>query len=274
MSARAVTLSRVLVLGTGYTGTRVALRARARGLAVLATVRRDEHAFALRQLGVDTVVLPQLDAALASHVDGRTHVVITFPPDGHTDARVAPSLGAAAAVTYVSSTGVYGALRGHIDDATPTPPATGRSAARLEAEALYRQQGATVLRCPGIYGPDRGIHVRLLRGEYRLPGDGTRALSRIHVDDLAELILAAPASPGETFVVGDAEPATHAEIARWLAAVHGLPFPQSVPLDQVHETLRADRAVDGSRALRQLGVQLAYPTYREGMEPSVTRPSP
>lgn len=274
MSARPAPLSRVLVLGTGYTGTRVALRARARGLGVLTTARREEQASALRQLGLDTLLLPQFDAALAPHVDGGTHVVIAFPPDGHTDARVAPSLGAAGAITYVSSTGVYGALRGRIDDATPTPPASGRAATRLEAEALYREQGATVLRCPGIYGPERGVHVRLLRGDYRLPGDGTRSFSRIHVDDLAELILAAPSSPGETFVVGDTEPATHAEVVGWLVSVYGVAFPASIPLDLVHETLRADRAVDGSRALRQLGVRLAYPTYREGMAPPLTTPSP
>jgi nucleoside-diphosphate-sugar epimerase len=132
-----------------------------------------------------------------------------------------------------------------------------------------------VLRCPGIYGPDRGVHVRLLRGDYRLPGDGSRSLSRIHVEDLAALLLATAdgeggAFTGRTFVVGDLRPAPHREVVEYLCAAYGVPWPASVPLESVHATLRADREVDGSRALSELGVRLRFPTYREGMSPEAT----
>ena len=39
----------------------------------------------------------------------------------------------------------------------------------------------------------------------------------------------------------------------------------SVPLADVHETLRSDRRVDPSRSLARLGIALTYPTYRYGM---------
>jgi nucleoside-diphosphate-sugar epimerase len=203
------------------------------------------------------------DATLAPLAGPSTHVVVTFPPDGTTDARLAPVMGGA--ITYVSSTGVYGDRRGVVDDQTPvTETPTPAMALRLEAEEIWRRRGATILRCPAIYGPDRGLHVRVVRGQHKIPGDGSGYVSRIHVEDLAALILAAPQAPGETFVVGDEKPARHADVVRWICAAHGAPMPPSVPLSEVHESLRGDRRVDGSRALRVLGVSLRYPSYEVG----------
>jgi nucleoside-diphosphate-sugar epimerase len=274
-------VERVLVLGCGYAGVAVARRARARGLDVLAHARSDARVAALRNEGFAVLQEAVLDETISARVDERTHVVIAFPPDGSTDARIAPSLAGAAAVSYVSSTGVYGAHRGVVDDTTPLPDASGdgttpgRGARIIAAEAVYRREGGTVLRCPGLYGRDRGLHVRVLRGEHRIPGDGTRQLSRIHVEDLAQLILAlVPASNAprlaETFVVGDLAPAPHIDVVRFVCETYGIPLPPFVPLDSVHESLRADRRVDASRALDRAGITLRYPSYREGMAPAAT----
>lgn len=259
-------IRKIVVLGGGYTGLAVARCARARGLEVRVSSRREEHARELEALGFRTLYGRPLPELLEAEVDAATQVVITFPPEDRvTDVAVARHSTRAGAVTYVSSTAVYGTLRGRIDDTTPVAPKTSRTIPRLAAESIYRSLGATVLRCPGIYGPDRGIHVRLLRGDYRLPGDGQNVLSRIHVEDLAALLLAAPRAPGDTFVVGDLEPAPHALVVRFLCERYGVPFPPSAPLDSVSETLKADRSVDSSRALASLGVTLRYPSFREGM---------
>lgn len=256
----------VLVLGCGFTGSAVARRARDEGRTVLATVRSAERARALEEAGFSVLAAPSLDARIAAHVAPRTHVVVAFPPDGESDARVAPALASARAVTYISSTGVYGERTGRIDDETPLPPRPSERAQRiLQAEAHYRAVGATVLRCPGIYGATRGLHHRVQRGEHTIPGDGSRTLSRIHVEDLASFVLAAADKRGETYVVGDREPAPHIEVVRFICERYGLPLPPSLPWEAVHESLRADRAVDPSRALRELGVTLRFPSYREGM---------
>jgi nucleoside-diphosphate-sugar epimerase len=267
--------TRVLVLGCGYAGTAVARLARERGLSVLATVRSEERAARLRAEHIDVHAQPELDVTwLAARIEAATQVVVAFPPDGATDARIAPALTRARAIVYVSSTGVYGELRGSVDDTTSLPAApSARSQRLIDAEALYRAAGATVLRCPGIYGPDRGLHMRVLRGEHRIPGDGTRFLSRIHVADLAQLLLAAGASAAwraQTFVVGDLAPAPHSEVVRFICKEYGVALPPMVPLDAVHESLRADRRVDATRALSLLGVTLRYPSYREGMAAAAT----
>jgi nucleoside-diphosphate-sugar epimerase len=263
---------KVVVLGGGYTGAAVLVRAIAAGLESRVTVRRPEAAPALVALGARVLVMPELGAEIAEHVDLETHVVVTFPPDGATDARVADAIGPAggrvAALTYLSASSVYGARRGVIDAATPTTETpTGPEARRLEAEAIWRARGATVLRCPAIYGEDRGLHVRVLSGAHRIPGDGSGWISRIHVEDLAALVLASPRAPGETFVVGDDEPAPHREVVAFICAAHGVPLPPAAPLEEVHPSLRGDRRIDGREALARLGVSLRYPSYRAGMLP-------
>ncbi|MET0285195.1 MAG: hypothetical protein ABW352_12025 [Polyangiales bacterium] len=256
----------LLVLGAGYAGSAVARRGREQGRTVRVTCRSEERAAKLRAEGFEVLAAPKLDASIAQYVTPETQVVVAYQPDAETDRVVAPAIARARAIAYVASTGVYGEVQGVIDDHTPLPLNLGERQHRLlAAEDAFRAVGATVLRCPGIYGRDRGLHVRILRGEHRIPGDGSLMSSRIHVEDLATFALHAERAPGETFVVGDLEPARMIDLVRFVCEQHGLPLPPSVPIEQVHETLRANRAVDSSRARDRLGVELRYPTYREGM---------
>lgn len=193
-------------------------------------------------------------------------VLVSFPPDGHTDRGIVEATCNARRVVYLSSTGVYGQITGRVDDTTPVAAADPRAARRIEAENIWRSVGATVLRAPGIYGPEGGLHKRLMAGTFQLTGDGTNVISRIHVDDLARLILATfgKQTSGETYVVADRAPVSQREVVEWLCARLAVPFPKSIPAERAHATLRASREVDSSRALGELGVDLLYPTYKEG----------
>ncbi|HEU4411892.1 MAG TPA: NAD(P)H-binding protein [Polyangiaceae bacterium] len=255
----------LVLLGVGPAALAVARAARG-ARELVGTTRSPERAPALEAAGIRPVVAPALSpddlAALAPGAD----LVVSFPPDGSTDRRLAPACRGARALVYISSTGVYGHHVGTVDDATPVAPDDPRAAPRLDAEAAWREAGAVVLRAPGLYDATTGLHRRLLAGGFRLTGDGSGVLSRIHLDDLAALTLAAldPAQRGETFVVGDLAPAPQLEVVSWLCQRLGLPLPPSAPPDQVHPSLRGGRAVDPRRALARLGVTLRYPTYREG----------
>ena len=131
---------------------------------------------------------------------------------------------------------------------------------------MWRKAGATIVRAPDIYGPGRGLHHSLQSDVYRLPGDGSGIISRIHVDDLAQVLLAALVADvaGRTFVVGDLHPVPQREVVEWLCEKMGVAMPASVPLDQAPRTLRGSRSVDPGETLSELGVSLRYPSYREG----------
>jgi nucleoside-diphosphate-sugar epimerase len=272
---RAMSFERVVILGCGYAGSRVLALARARGLPVVATVRSEERVAALEAAGAHVLRSAVLGSELEPHIDSCTRVVVAFPADPDTDARVAPLLARSHSVVYVSSTGVYGALRGPVDDSTPLPAAADARVERLQAaERRYREIGATVLRCPAIYGPDRGLHMRVLRGEHRIPGDGSQTLSRVHAEDLAQFALSTGAAHGQTFVVGDREPAPHIQVVRFICEAYRVPLPEFAPLESLHASLRADRAVDPAGALARLGVVLRFPSYRQGMAPDATGIAP
>ncbi len=260
---------KLLILGGGFTGAAVARRALARGIAVTATTRSEARASSLRAHGVTPLVSPTLDGpALEGHVDEDTYVLVTLPPDGVTDAPLAASLAPrhAAAVAYVSSTAVYGGAVGRVDETTALDPTAPRAAPRLLAEAAWQRAGASVLRAPGIYGPGRGLHLRLARAEVRLAGAGGNAISRVHVDDLAAALLAVleARAKGDVSVVGDAEPAPHEDVVAFLCDALRIPMPAWDRAALPDETLRHDRRVDGSRLRARFGLALAYPSYREG----------
>ena len=127
------------------------------------------------------------------------------------------------------------------------------------------------LRVAGIHGPGRGVVERLKAGTYRLIGDGTTAVSRVHVDDLVACALAAgdAAAPADVYNVADEDPCTSRELALAAAALLGLPPPPSVPLSavdgEVAGMLTADRRIDSGRLRRELGVVLRYPSWRDAL---------
>lgn len=264
-----VHLAPLVVLGCGFTGTVAAGARRAEGGRVIATTRSLVRAAELGRGGVEAHVAPSLTAADVERlVPAGADVLVTFPPDGVTDAAIAPALERARAIAYISSTAVYGGATGRVDEATPVDPGDARAAARLAAEAPYLRRGGVTLRAAGIYGPWRGLHRRLLLGQHRLVDGGRSVVSRVHVEDLARLALAAldHAPRGEAFTVADDAPVPQIEVIAWLCRRLRIELPPAAAAGEVHETLRHDRAVSSARIQRVLGLQLLYPTYRDGFE--------
>lgn len=264
-------MNRLLLVGVGQAAEATARLAR--GRTIVGTTRDAAKLPRLAALGITPV--PFDPSALEAAAEG-ADVLVSFPPDGVTDARVAPLLEAAAAVVYVSSTGVYGRHAGRVDERTVPDPEGQKAERRLAAEVAYRGVSARVLRVPALYGASGGLLARLTSGEYRLPGDGAGMVSRLHLDDLAAFVLAAFArgEPGTTYLLGDALPAPHRDVVAFLCEHLVLPFPASAPLDQVSPTLQGDRAVDALAARERLGVTLRFPTYREGYTDLLSRWKP
>lgn len=174
-------------------------------------------------------------------------------------------------VVYLSTTGVYGDAR-EVDETTRVSPRTQRQRLRVDAETIVQRGpfSSLILRPAAIYGPGRGVHVSMRAGRYRLIGDGTNYVSRIHVDDLAALAEAALLLEATgAYPVADDEPCQALEMARFCAKLLRIEMPPSVPPEATDETLRANRRVDG-RAIRELlGVTLVYPSYRAGVPASL-----
>jgi nucleoside-diphosphate-sugar epimerase len=177
----------------------------------------------------------------------------------------------ASRIVYLSTTGVYGAAR-FVDDSTPAAPRTTRERLRVDAENAVREGrwSSLVLRPAAIYGPGRGVHISMREGRFRLLGDGSNYISRIHVEDLAAH--AEAALLGEitgAYPVADEEPCQSCEIAQFCAGLLGIPMPCGAQQADLHDSRRADRRVDGSSIRRILGIELKYPSYRQGIPAAI-----
>ncbi len=170
-------------------------------------------------------------------------------------------------VVYLSTTGVYGSAQ-VVDEHSLVQPSGPRQQARVETEQAV-QQGpwqSLILRPAAIYGPARGVHVALAQGRYTLLGDGSNFVSRIHVDDLAMIAeRALHAGVTGAYPVADQHPCPAREIAEYCAHLLNLPRPVGAPPDEVPESRRANRKVDGSAICRELGLTLRYPSYLQGI---------
>ncbi len=267
-----------LIIGSGFTGTRVACLLLARGWRVTATTRSPAKLNGLQARGAD--VLP-FDAAtddqLNCSADGAS-VLLSVPTlrlngalDEPTSRIVAGLDGKLSHVTYISTTGVYGATK-VVDETTDPSPDTERQRLRSIAEQAVRALPcrSLVLRPAAIYGPNRGVHAAMREGRFRLSRTGTRYVSRIHVDDLAEIAAGAMAQRLEgTFPVADTLPATSRDVAAFCAGLMGLDPPAAAADRDLSETRLSDRRVDGRAVLQLLGLELRYPTYREGIPASI-----
>ena len=267
-----------VLIGCGYVGTKLARRLVGRGDDVT-IARRDPEAVEriVNELGVRGIRADlELPATLAGVVPPDAIVVCLAPPGNDPAAEIAAlvaAAGPAQRIVYVSSTGVYAPGKGEwVDEAWPLAPETQSGRARLAAEAALGEAKApwTVLRVAGIHGPDRGIADRIRDGSYRIVGDGTSHVSRIHVADLVTAIIAAGEGSVDGFVnVADDDPAPIGEVADAVAHKLGQPPPPRVAPENVSAEvggmLMANRKIANRRLKQELGVTLEYPSWRDAV---------
>lgn len=228
-------------------------------------------------------VSPELIAA--AHQADR--VLLSIPPGPAGDPALA-ALGnvfAGAArlqsIVYLSTVGVYGDRQGGAaDETTPPSPLTARSHARLAAEQGWSALGlrlgkpVAILRLAGIYGPGRNVLVKLCAGRATPVVKPGQVFNRIHVADVAQAINAAfSRRAGAVFNVADDEPAPAEDVIAFAARLLGIAPPAAIPIAAAAGALSRialsfygeNKRVRNASLKQELGVQLHYPTYREGL---------
>lgn len=257
--------NKLVFLGVGQVAQALAaLAAKESVFSMYGTTRSAERIAEISAFGIEPRIsqsFENLDDLLDDAL-----VVVSFPPDPVSDESACRAAANAKSIVYISSTAVYGQRSGCVDELTAVDAQSQHAKARLDAEQKWLQIGASVIRAPGIYGRGSGLHRRLMAGTYKMPGDGSNFVSRIHVDDLAQMIMLSLLAnqKGQVLLCSDEKPATHREVVEWLVERIGLPFPESIPLEECHYTQRGNRRVDATKSLRSLSMTLKFPTYVEG----------
>jgi nucleoside-diphosphate-sugar epimerase len=273
----------VVVAGCGWLGTALARRLVERGDRVTGIRRDPARAAALRALGVEPLAvdlsapgaadrLPAADAIVACQAaagDGADAYRAAYV-DANRALVTTAARGGARALVYTGSTGVFGQRDGSdVDESTPPAPASPSAAVLVEAEELVRGAAsaalrASVIRLSGLYGPGRtGLVERLRSGKLALgPGDDAW-MNFCHRDDAVAFVLAVldRGEGGAIYHGSDAEPARRREVVEWIAARLGIPPPRAG-----EPSAGPSRRILSERTRAALGVTLAYPSFREGLE--------
>jgi nucleoside-diphosphate-sugar epimerase len=268
----------LLSLGHGYSAQALARRLIPQGWTVIGTTRNPAKAGALRAAGVEPLVLP---ADLRPVLARATHILSSVAPDDRGDPILRDHADAIAAahpqwVGYLSTTAVYGDHQGGwVDENTALAPTTPRGAARVAAEGAWSALGLPlhIFRLAGIYGPGRGPFEKVRDGSARRIIKPGQVFSRIHVDDIAQVLEASMAAPhpGRVYNVCDDDPAPPEDVIGYAAELLGLPPPPAIPYDQAEMTPMArsfyaeSKRVRNDRIKDELGISLLYPTYRQGL---------
>jgi nucleoside-diphosphate-sugar epimerase len=276
---------RFFVFGMGYSGgaTAAALRETQPGDRTIAGTSREAGASGGTPLhrfdgtAPGTTLRPDLMAA--------THVLVSIPPIAEGDAVLrhhradldrAENL---AWLGYFSTVGVYGDFAGAwVDEAAPTRPVNARSRLRVTIEQAWRDYAAErgvpllVLRLAGIYGPGRSAFDKLRDGTARRIVKPGQVFNRIHVADIGRVTaLAAGRRLAGTFNLADDFPAPPQDVVAHAAALLGVAPPPELAFEAAEMTPMArsfygdNKRVANGAIKRALGIELLYPTYREGL---------
>ena len=274
------------IIGCGYVGTRLALQIRQQAPSLLGVVRSESSALQLQRLGISSRSV-DLDTTAPPAVSG--HWVFYFappPPAGQSDDRIGHWLNSLAhqkpaKIVLISTTGVYGDCQGRwITESEPVNPQSDRARRRVDAERRLQQWcdaaeiGHTIIRVPGIYGPQRLPRARLQQGLPVLTEAESPYSNRIHVDDLIRACLAAAGSDvGGIVHVSDGHPSTMTDYFNRVADALDLPRPAQISARQAKHSLSAEmlsylaesKRLDITRMRTVLGVEPDYADLDRGL---------
>lgn len=286
-------MNRVFFFGYGYTATLLARLLGPEGWKMAGTTRDQTKVNRMWDEGVEPHIWAMDQGTIEAPrrvLKNVTHILHSLPPTAAGDPvlkthfeilkTAAPNL---KWYGYLSTVSVYGDTNGEVaTEDYAVNPGTPRGKLRLRVEQRHRQlfkkHGLPIhiFRAGAIYGPGRSALRRASESNPDLIHKEGHVTSRIHVEDLARILKASMENPNPGSVyncIDDLQtgPEVPLEYAYQLL---GLPIPPTVE----YEDLDADvakavgglygetRRVSNAKFKSELGVQLKYPTYKEGYD--------
>jgi len=216
-----------------------------------------------------------------------THVLISTPPSDEGDtsflmhARDLMDLPKLEWIGYLSTTGAYGDRNGGWVDETSEPhPTTKRGSRRYRAEeqwlSMHEHYGMPVhiFRLAGIYGPGRSALDSVRAGIARRIDKPGHAFSRIHVEDIVQVLIASMNNPkpGEIYNVCDDYPAPSHEVIDHACKLLGIASPPLLSFDEVDlvpmtmSFYAENKRIHNNKIKEDLGITLKYSDYKQGLQ--------
>jgi len=182
-------------------------------------------------------------------------------------------------ITYLSSTSVYGDHKGvWVNENSKTKPTSLNGISRLKAEnswlslQMNKNLSVQIFRLSGIYSNEKNILVRLKSGTAKLINKKNHYFSRIHVQDIANILFKSLSKfkSGEIYNLADDEPSSSEDITLYGAKLLNIKNLKKMEVDEIESEMLKNFYKDSKKVSNQklksyFGYALKFPTYVEGL---------
>jgi nucleoside-diphosphate-sugar epimerase len=239
---------KVLILGTGYSGT------------ALATELSKEHeVFTTSRQGSPLIEFELTREETWENLPKVDYTFWTFPaqPIDSINSFLEKKKEELGLIIVIGSTGSY--ITGEDHQVISEASSLDLESERVKGEELIRKAGGMVVRASGIYGPERNPLNWVKSGRV---GPSKKLLNLIHVEDLV-VVLWKAASMGKAcsnYIASSKSSIPWDELILRLQNDFEFETPTDCPSSK-----KPSKDVDASQTLKELGIQLKYPSILEGI---------
>ncbi|MDA7750196.1 oxidoreductase [Candidatus Pelagibacter sp.] len=212
------------------------------------------------------------------------HILVSIPPEKQEDLVVknfSKFLESSKVkwITYLSATSVYGDHKGKwVNENSKTNPISNKGVARLKAENSWiflekkKKLPVQIFRLSGIYSNEKNILVRLKSGDVKLINKKNHYFSRIHVDDIANILFKSllKFKSGEIYNLSDDKPSSSKEITLYGAKMLNIENIENIEVHEIESEMlknfyNESKKVSNKKVKNYFNYNLMFPTYIEGL---------
>ncbi|MDA9606317.1 NAD-dependent epimerase/dehydratase family protein [Candidatus Pelagibacter sp.] len=212
------------------------------------------------------------------------HILVSIPPENQEDLVIknfSKFLESSKLkwITYLSATSIYGDHKGEwVNENSKTNPISNNGIARLKAENAWvslekkNKIPVQIFRLSGIYSNEKNILIRLKSGEVKLINKKNHYFSRIHVDDISNILFKSLSKfkSGEIYNLSDDKPSTSEDVTLFGAKMLNIENIEKIEVDQIKSEMlknfyNESKKVSNEKVKSYFNYNLKFPSYIEGL---------
>ena len=212
------------------------------------------------------------------------HILVSIPPENQEDLVIKNfskfiESSKVKWITYLSATSIYGDHKGEwVNENSKTNPISNNGIARLKAENAWfsleknKKIPIQIFRLSGIYSNEKNILIRLKSGEVKLINKKNHYFSRIHVDDISNILFKSLSKfkSGEIYNLSDDKPSTSEDVTLFGAKMLNIENIEKIEVDQIKSEMlknfyNESKKVSNEKMKSYFNYNLKFPSYIEGL---------
>ena len=275
-------MKKLLIYGYGYTASYLAETLNTENYLIIGS-SREEKKFNSDNKKVKFISNSQVNNCLLK--DDITHILVSVPPNDLGDIFIQNYRDIIIKnkniewIGYLSATNVYGDHNGElVSESSQTKPKTKKGINRLVAEKQWLELISKfnlpikIFRLAGIYGPNRNIKERLIKGLVKNIFKEGQFFSRIHVEDIANILNLSMnnITKNKIYNLADDFSCNLNVIIEYLCEKNSLIKPVQIDFDDMSLDYKKEsfflenKRVDNSLVKKDLLKNFKYPSFKEG----------